>query len=102
MKKVTLKVNLKRDTDLFDLKSEAIAYILAKNIGFKPYDWFNERSLYNCGKDCSKECEEVNEHWNPPQAYEVIDIYELDNITLVQINSRGNLLWTSEFEKVEE
>lgn len=98
--KINDQVKINEDTNLFILKSEAIAYALTCNIDYKPYNWFDSLvNLYNCGKTCPKNCEGHEEDISDnPKIYDVLDYYELDKVKLVLINSRGYMLWTSFFE----
>lgn len=102
-----MKVKIKTDSNLFELKSEAIAYYLTHEIDYKPYNWFQSLTyLYQCGADCIN-CDgddgenphetDLNEEY---KEFEVIDSFMIDDFMVVQINNRGTWLWTAMFEEV--
>lgn len=79
------KVKIKANSYLFELRTDAIASTLTKDVDYKQYNYLES---FHGMSDVDKEFE----------IFDSIDFFELDNVKLVKINHYGNEVWTSEFE----
>lgn len=89
----------------FGSRSDAIASKLTKEVDYKQFDYLNSYNNSSwCGKNCSEEdCEIHNGENGYDQKFEIfdiLDVFELDNIILIKIDHYGDEVWTYDFTLV--
>lgn len=96
------KVKIEAEAYVFELRTDAIASKLTKDVDYKQYNYLDSlQNISDCGKNCEHVCEIHQSEYGYNKDFEifdVIDIFELDDIILVKINHYGDEVWVSDFE----
>lgn len=101
-----LKAKINADTVLFGTRADAIASKLTNDVDYKQYNYLNSYDNSSwCGKDCLEECEIHNGEYGYDKKFEIfdiLDVFELDNIILIKINHYGDERWACDFALIEK
>jgi hypothetical protein len=99
------KVKIKANSYLFELRTDAIASKLTRDVDYKQYNYlYSYHNSSECGSNCSDEDDDCKIHNGEHgycrefEIYDSIDFFELDNVKLVKINHYGDEVWASDFE----